>query len=78
MTVPKADVEAVCDLVRAREDARADLMRVQHRCQNCCCVTAGCIQMGRPGMAFTKPGCIGHVSTMLIPRQPLTTTSKPC
>ncbi|HEY6647806.1 MAG TPA: IS110 family transposase, partial [Mycobacterium sp.] len=29
--VPDADIEAVRDLVRAREDARADLMRVRHR-----------------------------------------------
>ncbi len=29
--VPEASVEAVRDLVRAREDARADLMRVRHR-----------------------------------------------
>jgi transposase len=31
VTVPEADVEAVRDLVRAREDARTDLMRVRHR-----------------------------------------------
>ncbi len=31
VTVPEAAVEAVRDLVRAREDARADLMRVRHR-----------------------------------------------
>ena len=31
VTVPDAGVEAVRDLVRAREDARADLMRVRHR-----------------------------------------------
>ena len=31
VTVPEADVEAVRDLVRAREDVRADLMRVRHR-----------------------------------------------
>jgi transposase len=31
VTVPEADVEAMRDLVRAREDARADLMRVRHR-----------------------------------------------
>ena len=31
MTVPEADVEAVRDLVRAREDARADLKRMRHR-----------------------------------------------
>jgi transposase len=29
--VPDRDIEAVRDLVRAREDARADLMRVRHR-----------------------------------------------
>jgi transposase len=31
VVVPDAEVEAVRDLVRAREDARADLMRVRHR-----------------------------------------------
>lgn len=31
VTVPEAEVEAVRDLVRAREDARGDLMRVRHR-----------------------------------------------
>jgi hypothetical protein len=31
VTVPEADVEAVRDLVRAREDACSDLLRVRHR-----------------------------------------------
>ena len=31
VTYPEAEVEAVRDLVRAREDARSDLMRVRHR-----------------------------------------------
>jgi len=31
VTVPDAEVEAVRDLVRTRDDARADLMRVRHR-----------------------------------------------
>ena len=31
MRVPEREIEAVRDLVRAREDARADLMRVRHR-----------------------------------------------
>ena len=31
VTVPEGDVEAVRDMVRALEDARADLMRVRHR-----------------------------------------------
>lgn len=31
VTVPDREIEAVRDLVRAREDARADLMRVRHR-----------------------------------------------
>ncbi len=31
VTVPEREVEAVRDLVRAREDAHADLMRVRHR-----------------------------------------------
>jgi transposase len=31
VTVPEREIEAVRDLVRAREDARVDLMRVRHR-----------------------------------------------
>ena len=31
VAVPEREIEAVRDLVRAREDARADLMRVRHR-----------------------------------------------
>jgi transposase len=31
VTVPEREVEAARDLVRAREDARSDLMRVRHR-----------------------------------------------
>jgi transposase len=31
VTVPEREIEAVRDLVRAREDARSDLMRVRHR-----------------------------------------------
>jgi len=31
VTVPAPEIEAVRDLVRARDDARADLMRVRHR-----------------------------------------------
>lgn len=31
VTVPEREIEAVRDLARAREDARADLMRVRHR-----------------------------------------------
>jgi hypothetical protein len=31
VTVPEREVEATRDLVRAREDARADLLRVRHR-----------------------------------------------
>ena len=31
MRVPDVDIEAVRDLVRAHEDARADLMRGRHR-----------------------------------------------
>lgn len=44
VTVPECDVEAVRDLVRAREDARAGLMRVRHWLPNCCCAKAECIK----------------------------------
>ena len=76
--VPDAQVEAVRDLVRAREDARADLMRVRHACRNCCCARAVFTRVGRHGTGFTKSGCVGNDSTMPTPRRPSITTSTPC
>jgi hypothetical protein len=38
--IPDPDIEAVRDLVRAHEDARADLMRLGIGYPNCCCVKA--------------------------------------
>src|SRR6478752_7695508 len=40
--VPEREIEAVRDLVRARDDARADLMRVRHRLSNCFCGRGSC------------------------------------
>jgi transposase len=40
VAIPTVDQEAARDLVRAREDARGDLMRARHRCPSCCCVMA--------------------------------------
>ena len=79
VTVPEAEVEAVRDLVRAREDARADLMRVRHRlansrCPSCCCARAGCTRAGTPGPGSTKPGCGGNDSMTPIPGRPSTIT----
>ncbi|GFG49003.1 hypothetical protein MAGR_04440 [Mycolicibacterium agri] len=78
VTVPEAEVEAVRDLVRAREDARADLMRVRHRLSKLLLRQAGCTPVGKHGMGFTKPGCGGNDSTIPTPPQPLIITSMRC
>ena len=43
VTVPAPEIEAVRDLVRARDDARADLMRSGIDCRNCFSDRALCI-----------------------------------
>ncbi|CEH03537.1 Transposase [Propionibacterium freudenreichii] len=49
VTVPDQATEAVRDLVRAREDCRADLMGARHRVSKCCFDTAWCTRVGRLG-----------------------------
>ena len=49
VTVPAPEIEAVRDLVRARDDARADLMRVGIDCRNCFCARASCTPVGHRG-----------------------------
>ena len=61
VTVPAPEIEAVRDLVRARDDARADLMRVRHH-RNCCCARASCTPAGHPGRACTNHGCASNAS----------------
>ncbi len=44
VAVPTVAQEAARDLVRAREDARGDLMRARHRLSNCFCGKGLCIR----------------------------------
>jgi transposase len=54
--VPGEAQEAARDLVRAREDARGDLMRCRHRLSSCCCATASSTRVGMPGPGHTRRG----------------------
>jgi transposase len=76
--VPEREIEAVRDLVRAREDARADLMRVRHRLSNCCCGKGLCIPVGHHGHARTRSGCADTVLTTFTSRRPSITASTRC
>lgn len=78
VTVPEAGVEAVPDLVRAREDARADLMRVRHRLSKLLLRQPRTIQVGGFGPECMKPGCIGNDSMTSTPWRPAITTSTRC
>jgi transposase len=49
VTVPEADVEAVRDIARAGEDARADLRRVRHRLSKLLRARAGRFRVGKHG-----------------------------
>jgi transposase len=62
VTVPAAEIEAVRDLVRARDDARADLMRVRHRLSKLLLRRASCTPVGRHGRASTRRGCANNAS----------------
>ena len=77
VTVPEREVEAVRDLVRAREDARADLMRVRHRLSKLLLRQGGSTPVDRPGQGCTRPGCVGNASRTPIPPQPSIITSTP-
>ena len=56
VTVPEREIEAVRDLVRAREDARADRCGCGTGCRNCCCDRESCSRVGRRGFVCTKSG----------------------
>ncbi len=58
--VPERDVEATRDLVRAREDARADLMRVRHRLSKML-LRQGRVYSG--GQAWLRRQCFDDVHT---------------
>jgi transposase len=51
--IPTLEEEAARDLVRAREDARGDLMRLATGSQSCCCGTGSCT---------TRPRGRGHMT----------------
>lgn len=53
--VPTPAEEAARDLVRAREDARADLTRTGIGCRSCCCARGWSLR-GRPGPRRTHGG----------------------
>lgn len=76
--VPEADVEAVRDLVRAREDARADLMRVRHRLSKLLLRQGRVYSRGPAWNGVHGPGFGGNVSMTCTPRRPLIITSMPC
>src|SRR5206468_8904973 len=59
--VPSELEESTRDLVRAREDARADLMRRGSGSRSCCYGT-GSSSRRRPGRARTRRGCGGSDS----------------
>ena len=62
VTVPTESQEAARDLVRAREDARGDLMRTRTDNRNCHCAKESCIPVGRHGPGNTKYVCGRNVS----------------
>lgn len=76
--VPEREIEAVRDLVRAREDARADLMRVRIGCRNCFCDKGSSTRVERHGPAFTSSGCDDSGSTTFTSRLPSITALTPC
>ena len=78
VAVPEREIEAVRDLVRAREDARADLMRVRHRLSKLL-PRQGIVYYG--GSAWTcahERCCVGSTSTTATSRQRSTTASTSC
>ena len=54
--------------MRAREDARADLMRVRHRLSKLLLRQGRVYSAGTPGTACTRSGCASNVSTIPTPR----------
>jgi hypothetical protein len=76
--VPEREIEAVRDLVRAREDARADLMRVRHRLSNCFYDKGSSTRAVRHGPVSTKNGYAGTASPIPTSKRPSTMASTPC
>ena len=78
VTVPEREIEAVRDLVRAREDARVDLMRVRHRLSNCFCGRGCLFSVEHHGRVRTRNGYAGNASTTPTSKRLSTTASTPC
>ena len=66
--VPSREQEAARDLVRAREDARGDLMRVRHRLSKLLLLTQ-LLQLGRLGLSDTRLAALFDVGQLQPPLQ---------
>ena len=62
VTVPAPEIEAVRDLVRARDDARADLMRVRHRLSKLLLRQGIVYSGGTPWTCVHGRGCASNAS----------------
>jgi transposase len=62
VVVPSPEQEAARDLVRAREDARADLMRARHRVSKLLLRQGIVYCGGNAWTATTTRGCVGNAS----------------
>jgi transposase len=76
--VPEREIEAVRDLVRAREDARADLMRVRHRLSTLLLRQGTSTTVGHPGRTRTRSGCAATALTTSTLKPRSTAVSTPC
>ncbi len=75
--VPEPWEEEARDLVRAREDARGDLMRARHRPRSCSCGTGSSTKAAR-GRSRTMPGCADNGLRAGRWRSPSTRATAPC
>ena len=80
VAVPTVDQEAARDLVRAREDARGDLMRARHRLSKLFCGRVSSIPAGTRGPAPMTPGYAAPApsSTLRQPGRPSSPTTTRC
>jgi transposase len=78
VTVPEAEVEAVRDLVRAREDARSDLMRVRHRLSKLLLRHGRIYSKGQAWTGLHEIWLRRNASMTLIPWRRSTITSTRC
>ena len=62
VTVPAPEIEAVRDLVRARDDARADLRRVRHRLSKLLLRQGIVYSGGTPWTCVHGRGCASNAS----------------